>query len=102
MRPEILFAFIAFSVFGLILLARLRKRRERNQPKYENEREEQLTRRVAAQARCSLGAALESVRQELGYSPQQSDDVLVKRAVYHYNQAHPTEHKVTYCDRVRG
>ncbi len=71
-------------------------------PQFENEREAALTKRVASNANCSLSLALVSVRQELGFSPQQTDDVLVKRAVYHYQQANPTEHRVTYCDPVRG
>jgi hypothetical protein len=102
MNPFVISAICLVLSAGVVYLMLARNRAGKAQPMFENDREEQLTRRVAAQVKCPLGAALESVRQELDYSPGQSDDVLVKRAVYHYNQAHPAEHKVTYCDRIRG
>ena len=101
MNPVWIVAGAAVVVVGLVFVLRM-KRPTLSQPAFENDREAALTKRVAAKANCSLEAALDSVRQELGFSPQQTDDVLVKRAVYHYNQANPPEHRVTYCDRVRG
>jgi hypothetical protein len=91
----------AVVVGGLVFGLRL-KRNGPAMPSFENDREAALTKRVAAKANCSLAAALDSVRKELRFSPQQADDVIVKRAVYHYQQANPPEHRVTYCDRVRG
>ena len=102
MKPEWMVGLLLAAFAGLVISIRIRKSRAAAKPLFENEREEQLTKRVAAKANCSLSAALGSVRQELGFSPQQTDDVLVKRAVYHYHQANPPEHRVTYCDTVRG
>jgi endonuclease/exonuclease/phosphatase (EEP) superfamily protein YafD len=96
-----IFVVAAVVVAGLVIGLRM-KRNGHARPTFESEREAALTKCVAANAKCSLVAALESVRQELRFSPQQTDDVLVKRAVYHYHQANPPEHRVTYCDPVRG
>ena len=100
---ETVWIFVAAAVVvgGLVLGLRM-KRNGPARPNFTDAREEQLTRRVAAKAHSSLAAALVSVRQELLFSPQQTNDVLVKRAVYHYRQANPPEHRVTYCDPVRG
>ena len=100
---EPVWIFVAAAVVaGGLAVSLLMKRTGPAKPTFANEREEQLTRSVAAKAQCSLAAALESVRQELRFSPQQTEDVIVKRAVYHYRQANPPEHRVTYCDPVRG
>ena len=99
---ETVWIFVAAAVVvGGLVLGLCMKRNGPARPNFANEREEQLTKRVAAKANSSLAAALVSVRQELLFSPQQTNDVLVKRAVYHYRQANPPEHRVTYCDPVR-
>ncbi len=69
---------------------------------FENEREENLANAVARQVGCSPGAALGAVRQELEHAPGQSDDVLTKRAVYHYQQSIPERTCNTYRDSARG
>ena len=69
---------------------------------FENEREEKLANAVARKVGCTPGAALGAVRQELELSPGQSDDVLTKRAVYHYQQSIPERTCNTYRDRTRG
>jgi hypothetical protein len=69
---------------------------------YASEREERLTNAVALKVGCSPAAALASVRQELDLAPGQSDDVLTKRAVYHYQQAIPERQCRTYRDRAPG
>jgi len=69
---------------------------------FASEREETLAKRVASTVRCALPDALAAVRKELQFAPNQSDDVIAKRAAYHYDREHPAEHRVTYCDRVRG
>ena len=69
---------------------------------FADEREETLAKRVAARAKSSLADALVSVRQELAFGSQASDETIIKRAVYHYQRADPGERKITYCDPVRG
>jgi hypothetical protein len=78
-------------------------RRPSPQPvEFESEREEQLAKAVARKVGCSPGAALAAVRQELDHSPGQSDDVLTKRAVYHYQQSIPEQTCRTYRDSAPG
>src|SRR4051794_39730547 len=50
---------------------------------FADEREERLTRKLAALVGCPLGHALPSVRQEIRIAPDQSDETLLKRAAYH-------------------
>jgi hypothetical protein len=69
---------------------------------FENEREERLANAVARKVGCSPGDALGAVRQELEHSPSQSDEVLTKRAVYHYQQSIPERTCRTYRDSARG
>ncbi len=69
---------------------------------FENEREEKLANAVARKVGCAPGAALGAVRQELEHSPGQADEVLTKRAVYHYQQSIPERTCSTYRDPSRG
>lgn len=69
---------------------------------FNNEREERLAVAVARTVGCAPGDALSAVRQELDLAPSQSDEVLTKRAVYHYRQAIPERTCSTYRDRTRG
>src|SRR5262245_52512463 len=71
-------------------------------PEFGDPREEQLTRQVARTVGCPLEAALPAVRHELDLSPNQSDETLVKRAVYHYRQALPEATCRTWRDAARG
>ena len=53
---------------------------------YADEREERLTLAVARTVGCHPARALPAVRREIELSPNQPDDVLIKRAAYHYGQ----------------
>lgn len=69
---------------------------------FASEREERLATAVSRKVGCSPIAALASVRQELDLAPSQSDEVLTKRAVYHYQQAIPDRQCHTYRDAAPG
>jgi hypothetical protein len=70
---------------------------------FENEREERLARKLAAQLGCPLPAALAAVRKEIGYAPTQSDETILKRAAYHYLQNLPEPGPCrVYRDRAAG
>ena len=69
---------------------------------FASDREERLANAVAGKVGCSPAAALASVRQELDLAPGQSDEVLTKRAVYHYQQAIPERQCRTYRDAAPG
>lgn len=85
-------------VTGLVL------RRRRPQPAvvYADPREERLARRVARSVGCLPVDALAAVRREIEYSPNQTDDTLVKRAVYHYRQEMPERTCGTWRDASPG
>lgn len=70
---------------------------------FVDEREEQLTRKLAGQLGCPLADALGVVRRELAIAPAQSDDTILKRAAYHYRQNLPEPGPCrTYRDRAPG
>jgi hypothetical protein len=69
---------------------------------FADEREERLTRRLAAIVGCDLAHALPAVRREIGIAPDQSDETLLKRAVYHYRQDLPERTCSVYRGRTRG
>lgn len=69
---------------------------------FENEREERLANAVARKVGCAPGAALTAVRQELHLAPSLPDEVLTKRAVYHYQQSIPERTCRTWRDSARG
>ena len=97
----------AFITVGVVLAVGVAvyvfTRRPASKPvEFESEREERLANAVARKVGCSPGAALAVVRQELDLSPGQSDDVLTKRAVYHYQQSIPERTCRTYRDSAPG
>jgi hypothetical protein len=69
---------------------------------FANEREEQLTHRLARIVRCSLADALPAVRREMDIAPGQTDETLLKRAAYHYRQDLPESSCSVYRDRAPG
>ncbi len=89
-------------VVGVGVFLYTRRRTPQPVAAFENEREERLANAVARKVGCSPGAALGSVRQELDLAPGQSDEVLTKRAVYHYQQAIPERTCRTYRDASPG
>ena len=95
-------AAVVGAVIGFVLGRRARSRRPQAVAAFASEREEQLAKRVAARARCSVADALPAVRHELGLSPNQTDDTLVKRAVYHYQMSLPERPCAAYRDSVKG
>ncbi len=69
---------------------------------YADEREERLTMAVARMVGCHPARALPVVRREVELAPNQTDEVLIKRAAYHYRQDQPTVTCQTYRDRAPG
>jgi hypothetical protein len=94
-------AAAALAAFVLVRLFWRPRRRAEALP-FADEREERLTLEVARRVGCAPAQALPAVRREIGYSPHQSDETLVKRAAYHYRQEQPERTCHTYEDRVRG
>jgi hypothetical protein len=68
---------------------------------FADEREERLTRKLAALVGCPLAHALPSVRQEIRIAPDQPDETLLKRAAYHYRRDLPEKTCTVYRDRTR-
>jgi hypothetical protein len=89
---------VALAAAGYFLFPR------RSLPPLEfgDEREERLTRQMARIVGCPLEAALPAVRREIEMSAHQSDETLVKRAVYHYRQELPETTCRTYRDPAPG
>jgi hypothetical protein len=69
---------------------------------YANPREERLTHKLAQAVGCSLEQALPTVRREVEMAPNQSDETLLKRAVYHYRQDLPETACRVYRDPQPG
>ena len=90
---------IAAAGLGLVLL---RRKKPAVGPAFTDEREEKLTRRLAGTLRCTLAAALPSVREELRIAPHQTDETILKRAEYHYRQALPEKSCSIYRDAAKG
>lgn len=65
-------------------------------------RDGQLAVRMARTVGCTPAEALPAVRHELDLSPGQTDDVILKRAAYHYRNALPERPRAAYRDRARG
>jgi len=65
-------------------------------------REGELAVRLAKIVGCTPLRALPSVRQELDLAPAADDDVILKRAAYHYRNALPEREPPAYRDKVRG
>ena len=58
--------------------------------------------RLAEMVGCAPVQALPAVRHELDISPSQTDEVILKRAAYHYRTNLPERSPSIYRDRVRG
>jgi len=69
---------------------------------FANEREEKLTAEVTRIAGCSPAQALAAVRREVRFAPNQSDETLIKRAVYHYQEEFPEGSGLFYQDPSPG
>ena len=95
--PFVLIA-VALTAAGYFLFPR----RSAAPPTFADEREERLTDEVARILGCPVEAALPAVRREIEMSPGQSDETLIKRAVYHYRQELPESTCRSYRDPVRG
>jgi len=94
----------AVAALGLVLVARARRA---NGPGpacdlVPDGRDGQLAVRMARTVGCTPAEALPAVRHELDLSPGQTDDVILKRAAYHYRNALPERPRVCYRDRARG
>lgn len=92
----------AAGVAGAIVATLMLRKRKPKPVAFADPREEALAKRVANTVGCSLSAALPAVRREMEYSPGQSDDTLVKRAVYHYRQDIPERTCSTFRDASPG
>jgi hypothetical protein len=94
----------AAAVVGLGLVGRARRARDAG-PAGEfvpDGRDGRLAVRLSRTVGCTPLEALPAVRHELGLSPTQTDDVILKRAAYHYRNALPERPRAAYRDRVRG
>lgn len=89
-------------VIGFALGRRASAKARPQPPLFESEREEQLARRVAARAKAGVSDVLPSIRHEIALAPNQTDDTLVKRALYHYQMSLPERDCGGYRDTVRG
>lgn len=93
-------AAAAFAAVGVYVLT---PRRRRPRPvEFADPREERLTRRLAGAVGCTLAQALPAVRREIDISPNQTDEVLLKRATYHYRQEMPDAPCRVYPDAAPG
>ena len=92
----------AGAVGAIVATLILRKRKPKSVIAFADPREERLARQVARSVGCLPEDALPAVRRELEYSPGQSDDTLVKRAVYHYRQDVPERTCSTWRDASPG
>lgn len=93
-------AAAALAAVGVYVLT---PRRQRPRPvEFADPREERLTRRLAGTVGCTLERALPAVRREIDISPNQTDEVLLKRAAYHYRQEQPEAPCTVYPDTARG
>lgn len=95
-------AAVATAVIGFALGRRASAKARPQPPLFESEREEQLARRVAARAKAGVSAVLPAIRHEIALAPNQTDDTLVKRALYHYQMSRPERDCGGYRDTVRG
>ncbi|MBP3960742.1 hypothetical protein J8F10_36435 [Gemmata sp. G18] len=101
MPDEWVAVVVMLSVAAALGVVRLAVARGGRAVTFANEREEQLTRRLASRIGCSLADALPAVRNEIRHGPNQTDETLLKRAEYHYRQNLP-EHAPcrVYRDRA--
>ncbi len=65
-------------------------------------REGELAVQLARTVGCTPLLALDAVRHELDLAPAQTDEVILKRAAYHYRTNLPEREPPKYRDKVRG
>ena len=65
---------------------------------FDDAREERLTKQVAQVIRCAPAQALAAVRREVAIAPNESDETILKRAVYHCRQELPEAPGAVYHD----
>ena len=99
---SVIWVSAAVGTVGVVAAGLLLRKRKPKPVVFTDPREERLAKRVANTVGCSLSAALTAVRREMEYSPGQSDDTLVKRAVYHYRQDIPERTCSTFRDASPG
>jgi hypothetical protein len=88
--PNALVVAGMIAVVALALgLAHFVGRRRQEPVRFANEREERLTKKLAATVGCSPVQAHPWLRKELEIAPDQTDDNLLKRAAYHYRRNQP-------------
>ena len=93
----LLIAATALAAAGVYLLSQSSK-----PVRFANPREERLTRKLARVVGCSLDQALPAVQREVKIAPNQSDETLIKRAAYHYQQELPEKVCQVYRDQAPG
>src|SRR5262245_29367413 len=69
---------------------------------FTTSRGERLARRVCEIAGCALNESQQAVQRELDIAPTQSDEVIVKRAVYHYRRDLPEPYMGGFRDTAPG
>jgi hypothetical protein len=102
--PWILVGVAAAVTVGLGLAVRARRPRDTESAceLLPDGRDGQLAVRLAGMVGCTPLQALPAVRHELDLSPSQTDEVILKRAAYHYRTNLPERSPALYRDRVRG
>ena len=100
-----IFVGVAAAVAGGLGLA-VRARRPRDSGEtcelLPEGRDGELAAQLAQIVGCTPLQALPAVRHELDLSPSQADDVILKRAAYHYRMNLPERSPAAYRDTVRG
>lgn len=102
--PELLILAGVVGVLGLGLVLRAVRIREPESPCpfVPEGREGDLAVRLAKMVGCAPPRALAAVRHELDLAPTQSDEVILKRAAYHYRNGLPERERPAYRDAVKG
>jgi hypothetical protein len=99
-------AYVVAGIVAAVLLAlglsRLIGRRREELVSFANDREEQLTLRLATMLRCSPVQALPWLRKELEFASDQTDENLLKRAAYHFRRDQPETTCSMWRDRSPG
>jgi hypothetical protein len=100
---ELWIVIAVVALVGLVAArAALSKKAGGREIAFADAREEQLTLRLARELGCAPDAALSAVRTELELAPQQADEVILKRAKYHYQREAPEKTCAVFRDRAPG
>jgi hypothetical protein len=96
--------WIVAAVCGVIGLAACRVLLARRPEviDFRDDREEQLTRRLAQAVGCTLADAQSAIQRELRIAPDQLDETILKRARYHYQREVPDRPCGVFRDRAPG